>query len=75
MSKLKEITGVEFDWKETGEASAGVIAQDVEKVLPQAVKEDSLGVKSVNYNAIIGLLIETVKDQQKQIDRLENRIN
>jgi len=75
MSKLKEITGVEFDWKETGEASAGVIAQDVEKVLPQAVQENGEGVKSVNYNAIIGLLIETVKDQQKQIDRLENRIN
>ena len=82
IEKLQQIRGVEFDWKENGEKSAGVIAQDVEKVLPQAVKEfptlDSKGegemIKSVNYDAIQSLLIESVKEQQKQIEELKAEI-
>jgi hypothetical protein len=82
IEKLQQIRGVEFDWKENGEKSAGVIAQDVEKVLPQAVKEfptlDSKGegemIKSVNYDAIQSLLIESIKEQQKQIEELKAEI-
>lgn len=82
IEKLQQIRGVEFDWKDDGEKSAGVIAQDVEKVLPQAVKEfpalDSKGegemIKSVNYDAIQSLLIESIKEQQKQIEELKAEI-
>ena len=51
-----------------------MIAQDVEKVLPTAV--DGTGDrKTVNYNAIIGLLVESVKDQQKQIEELKSLLD
>jgi hypothetical protein len=69
ITKLSELKGVTFDWKKGGH-SVGVIAQDVEKVLPTAVG-GSKDQKTVNYNAIIGLLVESVKDQQKQIEELK----
>jgi hypothetical protein len=71
--KLSQLKGVTFDWKFGGH-SVGVIAQDVEKVLPTAVggSEDR---KTVNYNAIIGLLVESVKDQQKQIEELKSLLD
>lgn len=73
LDKLSEIIGVTFEWKETDKKSGGVIAQDVEKVMPELVGqiEDH---KSVNYNGLIGLLVECVKEQQKQIDELKRQI-
>ena len=75
LEMLQSIRGVTFDWIEDGKSSAGVIAQEVEKVLPSAITEvDMLGnggtYKSVNYNQIIAILIEAVKEQQKQINKL-----
>ena len=69
---LEEIRGVEFNWSTTNKPSVGVIAQEVEKVLPQLVSEGDS--KSVNYNGLIAVLIEAVKDQQKQINKLEEKI-
>lgn len=76
--KLKELKGVEFTWKRNGKNGGGVIAQDVEKVLPGAVKEvESLegdqSYKAVDYNAVIGLLIETNKELLERIEKLENK--
>ena len=68
---LKDIEGVKFDWKETGKSTLGVIAQNVETVLPELVDEDDEGIKSVNYSGLISVLIEAVKEQQKQIDELK----
>jgi trimeric autotransporter adhesin len=48
----------------------GVLAQDVEKVLPELVQTDGDGLKSVDYIKLIPLLIEAIKEQQKQIDAL-----
>ena len=53
----------------------GVIAQDVEKILPELVQTDGEGLKSVDYTKIIPLLIEAIKDQQKQIDELNTLVN
>ena len=50
-----------------------MIADQVEKVLPQLVHGDDP--KTVNYNGLVGLLIEVVKDQQKQIDTLSERLS
>ena len=73
---LKQINGVNFTWSETNKRSLGVIAQDVEKVLPQLVSERSdTGTKSVNYNGLIGVLIESVKDLSQRIKELEDRQN
>ncbi len=76
--KIKELKGVEFTWKKNGKNGGGVIAQDVEKVLPGAVREvDSLDgeqtYKTVDYNAVIGLLIETNKELLERIEKLENK--
>jgi hypothetical protein len=71
IDKVLNITGVSFDWKENGRSSMGVIAQEVERVLPELVSgSDS---KTVNYNGLIGLLIEVVKEQQQRINSLEER--
>lgn len=69
---VKQIRGVTFDWKNTNRSSAGVVAQEIEKVLPQLVNGNET--KSVNYNGLIGLLIECVKEQQKEIDELKKRL-
>ena len=73
LSKVLSIRGVNFEWKDSNKASAGVIAQEVEKVLPELVTGQNT--KTVNYNGLIGLLIETVKEQQKQIDILSEKIS
>ena len=71
---LEKITGVSFDWKNSGGSAEGVLAQDVEKVLPNAVNTDNLGKKSVSYNNLVGVLIEAVKGQQKQINELKEKL-
>ena len=73
LEKLSEIRGVDFKWKKTKKQSAGVIAQEIEKVLPHLVSGND--VKGVNYNGLVGLLIEVVKEQQSQIDTLSERLS
>jgi len=73
IDKIVKIDGVRFDWKSNNKSSMGVIAQNIEKVLPELVNGEES--KTVNYNGIIGLLIECVKEQQKQIDELTERLN
>jgi hypothetical protein len=73
ISKLFEISGVTFNWIENEKASVGVIAQDVEKALPQLVS-DMGSHKVVNYNGLIGLLVECIKHQQRQIDELKEHM-
>lgn len=79
IEKVKQLNGVTFNWKKNDKESGGVIAQEVQQVLPSLVSEvtELNGEGShlaVDYNGIIGLLIETVKEQQNQIDDLKARI-
>lgn len=71
ISVLNQISGVEFNWKNSGEKSFGVIAQELEKVLPDLVQTNDEGIKHVSYLPIIAFLIEAIKQQQKQIDSLK----
>ena len=73
IEKIMKIDGVSFNWKETNQPSLGVIADNIIEVLPEIVSGEDT--KSVNYNGLIGLLIETVKDQQKQINKLRDLID
>tara|TARA_B100001094_G_scaffold292753_1_gene312179 strand:+ start:1974 stop:4118 length:2145 start_codon:yes stop_codon:yes gene_type:complete len=75
LDKTTSLRGVEFDHKKTGDHCLGLIAQEVEKVIPDVVYEDSEGTKSIAYQNIVALLIEAVKDQQQQIDELKKRLN
>lgn len=70
---LAGIEGVKFNWINDGSLDVGVIAQDVERCLPEAVNEYN-GTKSVNYNGIIGLLVEAVKDLSKDNQLLKMEI-
>jgi len=76
LDKVQALNGVSFDWKKTGEKSAGVIAQEVQEVLPEAIKEvtpvkggDSY--LSVNYNALTSILIEAIKELKAEVEELK----
>jgi hypothetical protein len=79
IEKIKQLNGVTFDWKRNGKPSGGIIAQDVDVAMPSLVSETEdlergFSHKTVDYNGIIGLLVETVKEQQNQIDDLKARL-
>ena len=73
IDKIIKIDGVRFDWKSDNKPSMGVIAPNIAEVLPELVSGEES--KTVNYNGIIGLLIECVKTQQEQIDELNRRLD
>ena len=67
---VDNLRGVSFDWKESGRSSYGVIAQELQKVLPELVHGDNP--KTVNYNGIIGVLIEAIKELKKEVEELKS---
>lgn len=67
---IMQLRGVSFNRTESGVRDYGVVAQEIEQILPDVVHQDNFGHKSVSYSSIIGFLIEAIKDQQKQINRL-----
>jgi hypothetical protein len=76
MDILQQLRGVHFEWRTQGapRESIGLIAQEVEGVLPQVVHQDVRGHKSVSYGNMVGLLIEALKEQQRRIRTLEEKI-
>lgn len=69
-SIISAMRGVNFGWKNGGRKSIGVVAQEVEEILPEIVATDENGLKAVNYAALTGVLIEAVKDLQAQVAKL-----
>jgi len=80
IEKVQSLKGVTWSWNENADElqkslpNVGVIAQDVEKVLPQLVHDRENGFKGVDYAKLTGLLIEAIKEQQKQIDELKSKL-
>lgn len=74
LGKLHRLNGYDFTFKDTDKKSSGVIAQEVEKVMPQLVDEGDDGRLTVQYGNMVGLLIEAIKEQQTQIDDLKSEI-
>ena len=84
LNKIKCINGYTFDWKDTAPArsnpsllniihDAGLIAQEVESILPDIVRDNDLScIKMLNYNGVIALLVEGMKEQQCTIDTLKS---
>jgi hypothetical protein len=75
LEKVNQLRGVEFNKIGEDKKSIGVIAQEIEKILPEVVRQDDKGMKSVAYGNITAVLIEAIKEQQKQIDELKNKLN
>ena len=75
---VSQLDGVTFNWKKDGKESAGVIAQNVEKVLPSAVKEveslDGENHKQVDYNQLSALFIEAIKELKEENKLLRDEI-
>jgi hypothetical protein len=85
LCKLVGVSGNTFNWKPLTEEEVkeihghsgkdvGVIAQEIESILPEAVTTRDSGYKAVNYEKIVPLLIEAIKEQQKQIDELKSKV-
>lgn len=77
IDKINQIGGYEFDWNNNSELSGhdvGVIAQEIEKVLPEIVATREDGYKAVRYEKIVALLIQAVKEQQLQIEELKSKL-
>ena len=81
LDKVDQINGYTFVYNNDGKKSAGVIAQEVEKVLPSAVQEKKLHFqmdgdvglyKTVQYDQLHGLLIEAIKELKAEIEELKN---
>lgn len=84
LQKVMQLQGVTFDWKtkEFSERlfpekrSLGFIAQEVEQVIPEVVQTENNaeGYKSVQYDKVVALLVEAIKEQQKQIEQLQQKV-
>jgi len=68
---VEKLNGVQFNWKKDGTASAGVIAQDVQKVMPEAVTVGKDGMESVSYDALLAPMIESIKQLKVENDTLK----
>ena len=82
LDKINKINGVEFDWKKLTEKEketihgntghdVGVIAQEIEEVLPEVVQTRDNGYKAVKYEKIVPLLIEAIKELKQEIEELK----
>jgi hypothetical protein len=81
LDKISKISGNTYDWKAENKAEhgyegndVGVIAQEIEAVLPQLVQTRENGYKAVKYDKLVALLIEGIKEQQIQIEELKAQI-
>jgi len=73
LDKVLQMRGVEFDRIDIeGEHNIGFIAQEIEKIVPELVRENE-GTKSVAYGNITALLVEAIKELNQKVDRLTNK--
>ena len=70
--KIVSSRGVTFD--KDGSRQVGVIAQEIQKTVPEVVSEDNNGYLSVNYNGIVGVLIEAIKDLKAEVEELKSKL-
>lgn len=86
LEKISEVRGVTYDWKEgyediegkfdeyfRKESNAGIIAQDLEKAMPDSVRLRPNGFKAVDYLGIIALLVASVNELREKVEKLEGK--
>lgn len=71
---IRQINPVKFEWKSNNKIGYGVIAQEIENLLPEIV-QDSGGIKSVSYMQLIAFLLNAIKEQDQDIQLLKSKIN
>ena len=82
LDKIGDIRGVEFDWNDKSPGWAqerghdvGVIAQEVQKIVPEIVVERKNGYLGVDYKRLVPLLIESVKELKQEVEDLKKKVN
>jgi hypothetical protein len=75
LAKVEALRGVMYVRKDNEKAGTGVIAQEVEKILPEVVVEDHEGMKGVAYGNMVGLLIEAIKELNAKVDSLQAQLD
>lgn len=73
LETVNSLRGVSFDWKSTGKKSYGIIAQELEEILPDLVTTQQN--KSVNYNGLVGVLIQAVKELSTEVEELKKKVS
>lgn len=74
LTKVLNLEGVTYTRTDTGNRETGLIAQNLIEVLPEAVfKDDRTGMLSIAYGNVVGLLVQAIKEQQRQIDELKSK--
>ncbi len=73
-----KLQGVTFDWKKSDsilniKEDIGFIAQDVQKVIPELVREDKNGILSMRHQGIAPILLEAIKELKKEIEELKSK--
>ena len=75
--KLSKVGGYTFDWNDKQETyeghDVGVIAQEIEEVLPEVVMTRGSGFKAVKYEKIVPLLIESIKELKQEVDEIKQK--
>ena len=71
LAKVAKMRGVNFTMKDTGARSTGVIAQELQEVIPEAVHTNDDGYLSVAYGNLVGVLIEAIKDLTEEVEHLK----
>ena len=70
---ISQLTGFGFTWKNSKEKSYGLSAQEVEKVIPEIVRERPDGTKGINYMNLTAFLIEAIKDLKREIQEIKSK--
>jgi len=71
---IQELEGVNFNWKSDGKADIGLIAEDVQQVIPEIVKTKNGVVEGIAYDHLVAVLIQGFKEQQLKIDKILNHL-
>jgi hypothetical protein len=66
LAKIEQLNGYTFNWKENKKEAIGIVAQEVEKVFPELVVTGTDGVKRVNYDSLIPVMLEAIKELAKR---------
>ena len=81
LNTINSLTGYNFDWNEkagetlSGKSDIGLIAQEVEELLPEVVGVDDGGNKTVRYDKIVPVLVESIKTLTEQVKDLQDQLN
>ena len=74
LDKVEQLSGVTYTFKGKDKVEAGLIAQEIQNVIPEVVFEDNNGYLGVNYNGVIPYLIEAIKDLKDEIKDLKSKL-